>query len=143
MEREKRITCGGTFYTFWVTVEVCCSMVSCNSFKWPSRSFTCIRVDFTVALNLSGAHEANAALGFTEVSDALLIFLVVLFIMLKALEQVSHSSFDVSSSTSMSQGTCKCHFKARLLYLNGFWHTMTNNGVSVQIWDRLYQRRLA
>ena len=86
-----------------------------------------------MALNLSGAHEANAALGFTEVSDALLIFLVVLFIMLKALEHVSHSSFDVSSSTSMSQGTCKCHFKVRLFYLNGFWHTMTNNGVSVQM----------
>ena len=87
-----------------------------------------------MALNLCGAHEANAALGFAEVSgDNLLFFLAVLFIMLKALEHVSHSSFDVSSSTSMSQGTYKCHFKVRLFYLNGFWHTMTNNGVSVQM----------
>lgn len=30
----------------------------------PSRSFTCIRVDYTVAHNLSAPHEANAALRF-------------------------------------------------------------------------------
>ena len=51
-----------------------CLIFSCNPFKRPSRSFTCIRVNFTVALNLSSAHEANAALGFAEVSDANLLF---------------------------------------------------------------------
>ena len=41
-----------------------------------------------MALNFSGPHEANAALGFAGVAEALLFFLAVLFIVLEALEHV-------------------------------------------------------
>ena len=91
-----------------------------------------------MALNFSGPHEANAALGFAGVAEALLFFLAVVFIVLEALEHVLHSSFERSASTSMSQATdryaIKCHFKVRLFDLNSLWHGMTNNGDGVWIW---------